>query len=209
MVEASNHRQSTEEPAEPPELSSPERDQWESTELSELAHIRQNYTYASSTHALGPGSTAPTGFFGQLTYGVSKFWKHQISVTVDHVACRDHLALERTFLAYLRTSLALSMLGVSIAQLFRLQHSPTPNPLIGFFVLGKPLACICQVAAITTLLIGIIRSWRHQNAIVRGKALSGGFEVIFIGVGFFFIFLTFLILLVAVDIIKEDLKSDK
>lgn len=69
----------------------------------------------------------------------------------------------------------------------RLQHSPKPNPLIGFYVLGKPLACICQVAAIITLLIGSIRSWRHQNAIVRGKALAGGFEVIFIGAGFFFV----------------------
>ncbi|KAF7864074.1 hypothetical protein EAF04_007039 [Stromatinia cepivora] len=209
MAETSSHRQSLEEAEEPPEPSSPERDQWESTELSELAHIRQNYTNASSSHVLGPGSTAPAGFLGRLTYNVSKFWRRQISVTVDHVACRDHLAVERTFLAYLRTSLALSMLGVSVAQLFRLQHSPMPNPLIGFFVLGKPLACICQFAAITTLLIGIIRSWRHQNTIVRGKALSGGFEVIIIGAGFFFIFLAFLILLVAVDILKEDLKSDK
>ncbi|APA09559.1 hypothetical protein sscle_05g043290 [Sclerotinia sclerotiorum 1980 UF-70] len=209
MAETPSHRQSLEAPDEPPEPSSPERDQWESTELSELAHIRQNYTTASSSHALGPGSTASTGYFGRLTYNVSKFWRHQISVTVDHAACRDHLAVERTFLAFLRTSLALSMLGVSVAQLFRLQHSPTPNPLIGFFVLGKPLACICQVAAITTLLIGIFRSWRHQNAIVRGKALSGGLEVIIIGAGFFFIFLAFLILLIVVDILKEDLKSDK
>ncbi|TGO16024.1 hypothetical protein BTUL_0033g00620 [Botrytis tulipae] len=208
MAETSNQHQSIGEAEDPLELSSRERDQWESTELSELEHIRQNYTHASSTHALGPGSTAPNGVFGQFVFNVSKFWRHQISVTVDHVACRDHLALERTFLAYLRTSLALSMLGVSIAQLFRLQHSPTPNPLIGFFVLGKPLACICQGAAITTLLVGSIRSWRHQNAIVRGKALSGGFEVIIIGVGFFFIFLAFLVLLIAVDIIKEHLKSD-
>ncbi|CAD6442096.1 0a81d20a-5499-448b-8c81-aad09bc4273b [Sclerotinia trifoliorum] len=203
MAETPSHRQSLEEPDEL------QRDQWESTELSELAHVRQNYTTALSSHALGPGSAASTGFFGRLTYNVSNFWRHQISVTVDHVACRDHLAVERTFLAFLRTSLALSMLGVSVAQLFRLQHSHTPNPLIGFFVLGKPLACICQVAAITTLLIGIFRSWRHQNAIVRGKALSGGFEVIIIGAGFFLIFLTFLVLLIAVDILKEDLKSDK
>ncbi|KAB8304180.1 hypothetical protein EYC80_003599 [Monilinia laxa] len=209
MAETSNHHQSIEESEEPPSLSPAERDQWESTELSELAHTKQNYTRASSSHALGPGSTAPTGFIGQFTYSISKFWKHQISVTVDHVTCRDHLALERTFLAYLRTSLTLSMLGVSIAQLFRLQHSPTPNRLIGFFVLGKPLACICQVAAITTLLIGAIRSWRHQNAIVRGKALLGGFDVIVIGAGLFCIFLTFLMLLIAVDATKEDSNSER
>ncbi|KAA8574761.1 hypothetical protein EYC84_004010 [Monilinia fructicola] len=232
MAETSQHHQSIEESEERPNVSPAERDQWESTELSVLAHTRQNYTRASSSHALGPGSTAPTGFIGQFTYSISKFWRHQISVTVDHVTCRDHLgpkyfyqprlsfhllkfsadirfSLERTFLAYLRTSLTLSMLGVSIAQLFRLQHSPTPNRLIGFFVLGKPLACICQVAAITTLLIGAIRSWRHQNAIVRGKALFGGFDVIAIGGGLFCILLTFLILLIAVDVTKEDSNSNR
>ncbi|KAI9648016.1 hypothetical protein NHQ30_002644 [Ciborinia camelliae] len=192
MAETSNHRQSRamEEPEESPGLSSRERDQWESTELSDLTQTRQNYIHASTSHCShvsGPGSTAPTGFFSQLAYSVSKFWRHQISVTVDHVACRDHLALERTFLAYLRTSLALSMLGITITQLFRLQHSPNPNPVIGFFVLGKPLGCMCQFAAITTLLIGIFRSWRHQNAMLRGKALSGGFEVLIIGSGFFFV----------------------
>lgn len=93
MAETSNHHQSIGEPEDPLESPSRERDQWESTELSELEHIRQNYTHASSTHASGPGSTAPNGFFGQLAFNVSKFWRHQISVTVDHVACRDHLGM--------------------------------------------------------------------------------------------------------------------
>lgn len=94
MAEALNHHQSIEGSEEPPELSSRERDQWESTELSDFVHIRRNYTNASSrrsSNAVGPGSTAPISLIGQLTYGVSKFWRHQVSVTVDHVACRDHL----------------------------------------------------------------------------------------------------------------------
>lgn len=91
MAETSQHHQSIEESEERPNVSPAERDQWESTELSVLAHTRQNYTRASSSHALGPGSTAPTGFIGQFTYSISKFWRHQISVTVDHVTCRDHL----------------------------------------------------------------------------------------------------------------------
>lgn len=33
---------------------------------------------------------------------------------------RDHLALERTFLAWMRTSLTLVSIGIAIAQLFRL-----------------------------------------------------------------------------------------
>ncbi|KAM3086083.1 hypothetical protein ACMFMG_000220 [Clarireedia jacksonii] len=208
MAETSDHRPAVDQSDELHEISSADRDLWESTELSQ---IRRNYTRASSAHALGPGpgpgSTAPTRLFGKARYSIAKFWRHQVSVTVDHAACRDHLALERTFLAYLRTSLTLSMLGVSVAQLFRLQHAPKPNHVIGFFVLGKPLAYICQVAAITTLLIGLLRSWRHQHKIVRGKALTGGFEITIVAGGVFLIFLTFLVLLIAVDITKEHLDS--
>jgi uncharacterized membrane protein YidH (DUF202 family) len=96
-------------------------------------------------------------------------------------------ALERTFLGYLRTSLALSMIGVTVAQLFRLQHNPNPNPIFGFYVLGKPLACICQAAAIYCLILGAYRTWRIQAAMVRGKAISGGIEIVLLGLGIFIV----------------------
>jgi hypothetical protein len=67
----------------------------------------------------------------------------------------------------------------------RLQHAPQPNARFGFFVLGKPLSCICQGAAIYTLFIGAFRTWRSQNAIVRGKAVSGGFEIVALAAGVF------------------------
>jgi hypothetical protein len=79
----------------------------------------------------------------------------------------------------------MSMLGVTVAQLFRLQDAPNSDSNFGFYVLGKPLACICQGAAIYSLSLGAYRSWRHQHAIVRGKAISGGFEVVFLGLGVF------------------------
>jgi hypothetical protein len=34
-----------------------------------------------------------------------------------------------------------------------------------------------------SLLLGAYRSWRHQNAIVRGKAIAGGLEVFLMGIG--------------------------
>ncbi|GAA5826526.1 hypothetical protein JCM5353_003039 [Sporobolomyces roseus] len=40
---------------------------------------------------------------------------------------RDHLASERTFLAWLRTSLALASIGIAITQLFRLPASTTSS----------------------------------------------------------------------------------
>lgn len=53
----------------------------------------------------------------------------------------------------------------------------------GFYVLGKPLSGICQGAAIYTLLVGLLRTWRIQHALVRGKAISGGFEIVCLAAG--------------------------
>ena len=71
----------------------------------------------------------------------------------------------------------MAFLSVFIAQLFRLQHSENPDPVLGFYVLGKPLSCICTGAAILTNLLGTYRFWRQQNAMLRGKILCGGWEV--------------------------------
>ncbi|KAH8813202.1 hypothetical protein F5884DRAFT_328227 [Xylogone sp. PMI_703] len=171
-------------------------------EATELARLRRQYSRASTTtlHVRRP---KPSTILARVGYAITQFWRHHISITVDHVWCRDHLALERTFLGYLRTSLALSMMGVTLAQLFRLQHNPQPNTDFGYYVLGRPLSVICQCLAIYVLLVGAYRTWRLQNALVRGKALAGGFEVVIIAVGVFLILLTFFALLVAVDISKE------
>jgi uncharacterized membrane protein YidH (DUF202 family) len=85
-------------------------------------------------------------------------------------------ANERTFLAWIRTSIALSMLGTIIAQLFRLQNAPSPTGVISLYILAIPLACICQGAALLTALTGSHRYWRMQNAMARGQALAAGWE---------------------------------
>lgn len=41
---------------------------------------------------------------------------------------RDHLALERTFLAWLRTSLSFASIGIAVTQLFRLNSSVSCSP---------------------------------------------------------------------------------
>ncbi|KAK4984952.1 hypothetical protein LTR50_006292 [Elasticomyces elasticus] len=77
----------------------------------------------------------------------------------------------------MRTSLALSMIGVLIAQLYRLQHSLIPSTTFGYFVISKPLAAIFEIAAIVLVLLGAYRSWRQQNAMARGKVWVGGWEI--------------------------------
>ncbi|KAF1360591.1 hypothetical protein EJ07DRAFT_45487, partial [Lizonia empirigonia] len=132
---------------------------------------------------------------------VVKFWTTYVSLTVDEGTQRDHLALERTFLGYLRTSLILVMTGVIIAQLFRIQRSANPDPKIGFYVIGQPLSAAFISMAIFVLLVGAIRFWRLQDALVRGKALAGGWEVfVIMGMSALLLFATFaLILAINID----------
>ena len=61
-------------------------------EDTELADLRQEYHRATSYHqGTSTVSSRPTGLVGSAKYSIFKFWKHQISVTVAHEACRDHL----------------------------------------------------------------------------------------------------------------------
>jgi uncharacterized membrane protein YidH (DUF202 family) len=51
-----------------------------------------------------------------------------ISLENKGSVARDHLALERTFLAWLRTSLAFASIGIAVTQLFRLNTTSARRP---------------------------------------------------------------------------------
>jgi hypothetical protein len=74
------------------------------------------------------------------------------------------------------------MLGVFIAQLMRLNHAPNPNPILGYFAVSIPLACICHVMAVIMTVVGCIRFLKYQKTMALGGALSGGWEVSTVGV---------------------------
>lgn len=134
---------------------------------------------------------------------IARFWTTHVCPSMDEGAYRDHLALERTFLGYLRTSLILVMTGITIAQLFRLQRSPNPDPVFGFYVVGLPLSITFISMAVLVLLLGAIRFWRLQRGLLAGKAHAGGWELILIMGLISLLLLATFALLVGIDIDKS------
>ncbi|OOQ91552.1 hypothetical protein PEBR_08560 [Penicillium brasilianum] len=113
---------------------------------------------------------------------VCDFWTHNVTMTVPEKNNRDHLALERTFLAYIRTSVVIAMQGVLISQLFRLQRPTTAQHRLRFYDVGIPLAVTCHCVAVIVALIGAYRFWRQQNAMSLGKVHAGGWELNWVGI---------------------------
>ncbi|KAL7275962.1 hypothetical protein RUND412_001062 [Rhizina undulata] len=147
-------------------------------------------------HATVPaGDVKPAGW-------LRKFWKAHISVVVPHECARDHLALERTYLAYYRTSLVFAISSVAVSQLMILHHSPHPSSF-GFYAIGKPLSVTLACCALITIVLGTLRWWRWQQVLLRGKAISGGWELDVLGVGVLFIIVAMFGLALAVHVIKD------
>ncbi|KAJ5591400.1 hypothetical protein N7450_005372 [Penicillium hetheringtonii] len=135
---------------------------------------------------------------------VCHFWTHNVTLTVPQKSNRDHFALERTFLAYIRTSVVIAMQGVLIAQLFRLQRSQSQEDRLKFYDVGIPLSVTCHCVAVIVALIGAYRFWRQQSAVSLGKVYAGGWEVNSVGILLFLILLTTLVLSVVIIIQLEQ-----
>ncbi|RAL07261.1 DUF202 domain-containing protein [Aspergillus homomorphus CBS 101889] len=113
---------------------------------------------------------------------LERFWTRNVVLTVPQRSNRDHFALERTFLAYIRTSVMVAMQGVLIAQLFRLQHMASPDLALGFYEVGVPLSVTYYGAAIIIALLGAYRFWKQQNMVALGTVYAGGWELNLIGI---------------------------
>jgi uncharacterized membrane protein YidH (DUF202 family) len=82
---------------------------------------------------------------------------------------RDHLANERTFLAWLRTSLSLITVGVAVAQLFRLQQAAGGHSYIDDSSTGKAIGVSLVVLGMVFILFGLVRYFVAQGWMIEGK----------------------------------------
>ncbi|KAJ5486482.1 hypothetical protein N7530_000782 [Penicillium desertorum] len=141
---------------------------------------------------------ARKGLWGKIC----RFWNRNVIITVPQKSNRDHFALERTFLAYIRTSAVIAMQGVFVAQLFRLQRPPEKaNRLrLSFYEVGIPLSVACHIVAVIVALIGAVRFFRQQDAIVRGKVHAGGWELNSVGFLLFLVVVVTLILTIITSV---------
>ncbi|KAM0806138.1 hypothetical protein BDR22DRAFT_796780, partial [Usnea florida] len=73
---------------------------------------------------------------------------------------RDYLALERTFLGWVRTSVTLVSFGVVITQLFILKDLDPKK--------GKVLGVIMSCGGILVVLLGCVRYFRQQKLLTQG-----------------------------------------
>ncbi|KAB8238570.1 hypothetical protein BDV23DRAFT_14652 [Aspergillus alliaceus] len=112
---------------------------------------------------------------------IQRFWTRNVVLRVPQKSNRDHFALERTFLAYIRTSVVIAMQGVLIAQLFRLQQQNSPADKLTYYEIAIPLSVACHCTAIVVAIIGASRFWKQQNAVALGTIYAGGWELNCIG----------------------------
>lgn len=81
---------------------------------------------------------------------------------------------ERTFLAWLRTSLSFASIGIAVTQLFRLNTTMgninPDHPAVNHLQkVGKPLGGTFIAIAIVILFVGFHRYFEGQHYIIRGK----------------------------------------
>ncbi|KAG6876832.1 hypothetical protein C0993_012701 [Termitomyces sp. T159_Od127] len=92
--------------------------------------------------------------------------RQAISIVLENSGsvARDHLASERTFLAYIRTSLLFASTGVALVQLFAIASPSTP--LTRF---ARPLGATLVIFALVVLAFGVRRYFLVQNLLTQGK----------------------------------------
>jgi uncharacterized membrane protein YidH (DUF202 family) len=118
---------------------------------------------------------------------------------------------ERTFLAWLRTSLAFASIGIAVTQLFRLNTSIADSDggqdknLDTLRQLGKPLGATFLAISIAILFMGYNRYFQSQQWIMKGKFPASRGTIIAISFIAFAVMVASLVVVIVVQPTEKEL----
>ncbi|KAI7870653.1 hypothetical protein BDF14DRAFT_1772197 [Spinellus fusiger] len=118
-----------------------------------------NCTDQQISHSLTAFSQWPKAIEKEIqVYSATKNLKTKTGVA------RDHLANERTYLAWLRTSLSTISCGIAITQLFRLNAVSNSSGLVEY---GRPVGMAFIGMSMVFLMFGCLRYFHVQTTLTR------------------------------------------
>lgn len=117
---------------------------------------------------------------------------------------------ERTFLAWLRTSLAFASIGIAVTQLFRLNTSlPDSNDDVvntdPLRHVGKPLGATFLAISILILILGYRRYFLAQEWVMKGKFPASRGTIIVVSIVAFAIMALSLVVVIVIQPTSRDL----
>ncbi|CAK7264557.1 hypothetical protein SEPCBS119000_001057 [Sporothrix epigloea] len=151
-----------------------------------------------SEAARGDGSDS-AAYFSR----VKRLWTGFQSIELENKGsvARDHLALERTFLAWLRTSLAFASIGIAVTQLFRLNTTvgDEKSKLNSLRHIGRPLGTTFLGISVLVLFLGYRRYYQSQQWILKGKFPASRGTILVVSLVAFALMITSLVVVVVVQ----------
>ncbi|KAI9032681.1 hypothetical protein CLU79DRAFT_841961 [Phycomyces nitens] len=126
-----------------------------------------NKSLASSSKPAGNLIRVPAAVHPWLSYFEDLLEEYSASRYLENTnsVARDHLANERTYLAWLRTSLATISCGVAITQFFRMDKSVRSGSLLWF---GRPVGLCFILMGMMFLMFAFVRYFHVQGAMTKG-----------------------------------------
>ncbi|KIV85878.1 hypothetical protein PV11_01530 [Exophiala sideris] len=99
----------------------------------------------------------------------TRLWTEYVCPEMPRGAGRDHHSNEQTFIAWFSVAESMSVLGVAVTQISRIEALLDSELEKGglYRILSVSLGCVCQVLAIVILLVGAYRFFETQHGLVN------------------------------------------